>query len=130
SVSMFHAHHGKFDKLLEVPAQDSIGILYSLVTLHLGFDFNSDEYKIMGLAPYGDPSRARAFFEDAVQLRPDGSIRIPALRLHGTRDQREFYTLTRQLFERTLVKERRPDDEITDEHRDIAAALQECLDRV
>ena len=35
---------------------DSIGILYSLVTLHLGFDFNSDEYKIMGLAPYGDPS--------------------------------------------------------------------------
>ena len=41
-------------------ANDSIGILYSLVTLHLGFDFNSDEYKIMGLAPYGDPGVSAA----------------------------------------------------------------------
>src|SRR5207244_5232245 len=70
------------------------------------------------------------FFEEAVQLRPDGSIRIPALRLRGTRDQREFYPPTRQHIERNLVKERRPDDGITDEHRDVAAALQECLDRV
>jgi carbamoyltransferase len=50
-------------------ANDSIGILYSLVTLHLGFDFNSDECKIMGLAPYGDPSHFRSFFEQAVELR-------------------------------------------------------------
>jgi len=40
------------------------------LTLHLGFDFNSDEYKIMGLAPYGDPERFRAFFEKTVELRP------------------------------------------------------------
>src|SRR5262249_31481069 len=81
SVSVFHAHDGKLDKIYQLPAQDSIGVLYSLVTLHLGFDFNADEYKIMGLAPYGDPGRFRAFFEETVELRPDGGIRIPILRL-------------------------------------------------
>ncbi len=130
SISIFHARNGVLDKLHEMPAQDSIGVLYSLVTLHLGFDFNSDEYKIMGLAPYGNPARVRGFFEQAVQLCPNGSIHIPILRLNRTRDERECYTATRKYLAKHLVKERRPDDEITDEHRDVAAALQECLDRV
>ncbi len=55
SGSIFHGSRGKLEKLREISANDSLGILYSLVTYHLGFDFNSDEYKIMGLAPYGDP---------------------------------------------------------------------------
>ena len=55
AVTVYHAHDNKIDKLAEITAQDSIGILYSTLTLHLGFDFNSDEYKIMGLAPYGIP---------------------------------------------------------------------------
>jgi carbamoyltransferase len=130
SASIFHGNQGRLDKLHEVSAQDSIGILYSLVTLHLGFDFNSDEYKIMGLAPYGDPGRFREFFEQAVQLCPDGSIRIPMLRMNRTRDQRENYSATRSYLDDNLVRERHPEDEITDEHRDVAAALQECLDRV
>jgi len=130
SVSIFHGHDGKLDKLREISAQDSMGILYSLVTLHLGFDFNSDEYKIMGLAPYGSPERFRAFFQHAVELCPDGSIRIPVLRLNRTREERENYTATRKYLDEHLVKERRPEDEITAEHRDVAAALQECLDRV
>ncbi len=50
SVTVYHALDNQLDKLEEIGANDSIGILYSLVTLHLGFDFNSDEYKIMGLA--------------------------------------------------------------------------------
>ena len=130
STSIFRGHDGRLDKLQEIPANDSIGILYSLVTLHLGFDFNSDEYKIMGLAPYGDPTRFRSFFDQAVQLCPSGSVKIPILRLNRTRDERENYTATRRYLEDNLVKERKPDDEITDEHRDVAAALQECLDRV
>ena len=56
------------DPVHRISAADSIGIFYSVITLHLGFDFNSDEYKIMGLAPYGDPERFRAFFDEAVQL--------------------------------------------------------------
>jgi len=51
SLSVYVFRDGELSRIREVGANDSIGILYSLVTLHLGFDFNSDEYKIMGLAP-------------------------------------------------------------------------------
>jgi carbamoyltransferase len=130
SLTVFQFRDGEFKKLREIPANDSIGILYSLVTLHLGFDFNSDEYKIMGLAPYGDPERFRAFFEKTVELRPDGSIRIPILRLNRSREERENYLATRAHLDEHLVARRAPDAEITQEHEDVAAALQECLDRV
>lgn len=130
SVSAYRGRHGALELLAEISALDSIGILYSLVTLHLGFDFNSDEYKIMGLAPYGDPARFRPFFEELVQLRVDGSIRIPMLRCNRTRDERETYAVTRKHLQEKLFPARAPEDEITDDHRDAAAALQECLDRV
>ncbi len=130
SLTVFQFRGGEFKKLREIPANDSIGILYSLVTLHLGFDFNSDEYKIMGLAPYGDPERFRAFFEKTVELRPDGSIRIPVLRLNRSREERENYVATRAYLDEHLAARRPPDAEITQEHKDVAAALQECLDRV
>ena len=130
SATVYHAHDGKLDKLSEISARDSIGILYSVVTLHLGFDFNADEYKIMGLAPYGDPKRFRSFFEKAIEFREDGTIRIPLLRMNLTRDERENYLATRKYLSENLVEERAPDAEITDDHRDVSAALQECLDRV
>src|ERR1051325_8810008 len=123
------ARGGTLDPVCAIPSKDSIGILYSLVTLHLGFDFNADEYKIMGLAPYGDPARFRSFFETAVELREDGSIRIPALRLNATRADWEYYAATREFLRRHLGPERNADEPITDVHRDIAAALQECLNR-
>jgi carbamoyltransferase len=129
SASVFRAHAGKLDKIYEISAHDSIGILYSLVTLHLGFDFNSDEYKIMGLAPYGDPARFRGFFEEAVRMTPDGGFQIPALRLNRTREDRERYSATRRHLGDHLGPERTPDAEVLSVHRDIAAALQECLDR-
>lgn len=129
SLTVFQFRHGNFEKLREIPANDSIGILYSLVTLHLGFDFNSDEYKIMGLAPYGDPERFRAFFEKTVELHSDGSIRIPILRLNRSRAERENYLATRAYLDEYLVRRRAPDADITQEHQDVAAALQACLDR-
>lgn len=129
SVTVCRAQGGRLDPIFQVAAQDSIGVLYSVVTLHLGFDFNADEYKIMGLAPYGDPERFRRFFEEAVQLLPDGGIRIPLLRLNRTREEREWYLATRAYLSEHLVPPRRPDEEIRDVHRDVAAALQACLDR-
>ena len=130
SASIYRGREEKLEILAETPASDSIGILYSLVTLHLGFDFNSDEYKIMGLAPYGDPARFRAFFNQAVQLGPDGAVRIPILRLNRTRDERETYAGTRRYLQEHLLPARPPEGEITDDHRDAAAGLQECLDKV
>jgi carbamoyltransferase len=129
SLSIYDFHDGKLDKLREQSANDSIGILYSLITLHLGFDFNSDEYKIMGLAPYGRADRFRRFFEDAVELRPDGSIRIPILRLNRSRNERENYAATRSYLDEHLIPRRSPGSPITSAHEDVAAAVQECLER-
>ena len=127
--TVYRARGGEFDVLCEMPANDSLGILYSLVTLHLGFEFNADEYKVMGLAPYGDAGRFRPFFEDAVELRRDGSVGVPILSLNYTRDERENFTVTRRFLQEHLAPSRSPDAEITDVHRDVAAALQECLSR-
>ena len=129
SVTVYHAHAGRLDRLAQIPAHDSIGILYSLVTLHLGFDFNADEYKIMGLAPYGDPERFRSFFDRAIELGRDGGIRIPLLRMNGTREERERYLATRAHLGEHLVPARRPDEDIEQVHRDVAASLQASLDR-
>jgi carbamoyltransferase len=130
SISVYTFRDGELTRIREVGANDSIGVLYSLVTLHLGFDFNSDEYKIMGLAPYGDAARFRPFFEQAVELRPDGSIRIPSLRLNQSREERESYTATRDYLDEHLIRRRLPNDPITAMHKDVAASLQECLERV
>jgi carbamoyltransferase len=130
SASAYRGCAGKLEKLIELPARNSIGILYSVVTLHLGFDFNADEYKIMGLAPYGDPERFRSFFERAVQLNSDGTISVPLLHINRSRSERETYAATRNYLEQHLVKARLPEGDITDAHRDAAAALQQCLDRV
>jgi carbamoyltransferase len=130
SATVYRAKKDSLETIKEISASNSIGIFYSLVTLHLGFDFNADEYKIMGLAPYGDPKRFRPFFEQAVELKADGTVRIPALRLNRTTEERESYLATRQYLSEKLVKQRGPDEEITDIHRDVAAALQDCLNRV
>ena len=130
SLTVYDFHDGQMEKLRTIGANDSIGILYSLVTLHLGFDFNSDEYKIMGLAPYGDPARFRAFFEQAVELKDDGSIRIPLLKLNKTREERETYSASRAYLDENLIPRRAPEQSVNSTHEDVAAALQECLERV
>jgi carbamoyltransferase len=130
SLSIYHFRDGELKRLHTVGANDSIGILYSLVTLHLGFDFNSDEYKIMGLAPYGDRCHFRPFFEQAVELRGDGSIRIPILKLNRSREERESYLATRAWLDQHLIPRRLRNQSVNSVHEDVAAALQECLERV
>src|SRR5207253_1723095 len=144
-VTAYRAHDGRLDPVLEIGAHDSIGVLYSLVTLHLGFDFNADEYKIMGLAPYGDPERFRGFFEEAVELLPDGGVRIPLVRANRTREEREHYAASRRMLSERLVGPRAPDEETGDVRNvpfpvpflgpgygsaDIDAALGAFADRV
>ncbi len=71
-------------RLARHPVTQSLGIFYSLVTQFLGYAFNEDEYKVMGLASFGDPQPYRAFFRSAIRLGPDGSVEIPSLTLnHG-----------------------------------------------
>jgi carbamoyltransferase len=125
---VYHAQNNQLTKLHEISALHSIGVLYSLITLHLGFDFNGDEYKIMGLAPYGDPGRYREFFSQVAEFRPNGSICIPMLGLNRTREERDNYFATRRFLETHLGPRRKADEEVTAQHRDLAAALQEWLE--
>src|SRR5262245_20870060 len=83
----------------------------------------------MGLAPYGGPATFRPFFEKAVEFLPNGSIRIPDLSLNRTREDRDNYRATRRLLEAELGPGRKTGDELAERHCDLAAALQECLER-
>ena len=85
SLSVYDFHDGELERICTIGDNDSIGVLYSLVTFHPGFDFNSDEYKIMGLAPYGDATRFRPFFPQNVELEEDGTVGIPILKLNLSR---------------------------------------------
>ena len=84
----------------------------------------------MGLAPYGDRRRFRPFFEKVVELRDDGSIRIPILKLNQTREERESYLATRSWLDEHLIPRRLENHSVDSNHEDVAAALQECLEQV
>jgi carbamoyltransferase len=129
-ASVYHARGLRLERVFRVPASESMGIFYSLLTLHLGFDFNADEYKIMGLAPYGDRDRFAEFFDDAVRQTSGGGWTIPLLRANRTREEREFYTGSRRLLGEALLPARDPESPIEAIHQDVAAGLQACLDRV
>jgi carbamoyltransferase len=129
-ASVYHRTGAGATRLGRISAANSIGILYSLVTLHLGFDFNADEYKIMGLAPYGDADRYRSFFDEQVRLTASGGLQIPLLRLNKTPEERDFYLASRAFLGENLIPPREPEASLTDDHRDVAASLQACLDRV
>ena len=78
---------GKALKVLkEMHFPHSIGLLYSAFTYYLGFKVNSGEYKVMGLAPYGEPRHVQRILDEIVDLKPDGSFRL---------DQRVFRLLHR-----------------------------------
>jgi len=128
-ASVYRAGAGALEPIHRISAADSIGILYSIVTLHLGFDFNADEYKIMGLAPYGDPHRFQSFFADAVRLTEHGAWSIPALKLAGSPAERERHLPARRMLQERLLPERAPDGPLAPEHSDVAAALQARLDQ-
>lgn len=129
-LSVFDFHDGELERVRAIYARDSIGMLYSLVALHLGFEFSTDEYKMMEMAGYGDPSRFREFFMEAVEFRDDGCVHIPLLRMNKSRKERETYTAARSYLDQMLVRRRLPGEPIEFIHEDVAAAMQECFERV
>ena len=100
-------------RTFELQRADSLGLLYMAAIEFLGYRF-FDEYKVMGLAPYGDPTRFRRIFEQICVLQPEGkfSVNSEMLRLLDA-----------------LGAPRRAGEPFTQVHRDIAAALQESIER-
>lgn len=108
------------------PIAASLGLLYSICTRFLGFVFNSDEYKVMGLAAYGDPSRYRAVFESLAQFDLQrGSVAICWPR--GALARHEGYPLAMAHLSDGAFPPRSPGEPLDQEHADFAAALQAKL---
>jgi carbamoyltransferase len=97
---------------------DSLGRFYSSVLGFLGYG-SGDEYKVMGLAPYGDPAVYRAFFQELYDLLPDGRFSI---RVH---DQAEVSRRLEQISPR-----RAPHGPFEPAHQHVAAAIQEAFERI
>jgi carbamoyltransferase len=66
----------KLEIFQEIHFPHSLGLLYSALTYYTGFKVNSGEYKVMGLAPYGEPKYAQLILDNLIDLKPDGSFRL------------------------------------------------------
>ncbi|MEU7474424.1 carbamoyltransferase C-terminal domain-containing protein [Lentzea sp. NPDC042327] len=108
----------------QVGGLHSIGLVYGLVTMHLGFWMNFDEYKVMGLAPYGDRRRLRSAFDTLVLRHDDGRYSTPLTYLNETPQERFTYQKSRDHLASVLGPPREPGASLDQHHLDIAAALQ------
>ncbi|MBF6212200.1 hypothetical protein IU487_14280 [Nocardia puris] len=116
SLSAFRAAGGELTLEHTVPTTASLGQLYFRGTRFLGFKV-FDEYKVMGLAPYGDPAHYRTVLRELYELGPDGTYRFDADRMDDD-------------LLRAGVRPRRSGEPIGAQHHDFAAALQEMLETI
>ena len=109
----------------EIHFPHSLGLLYSAFTQYAGFKVNSGEYKLMGLAPYGEPSFVSAIRENLIDLKADGSFRLNL-------DYFDYCTglsMTNRRFESLFGgAARRPDETFSQRHMDVAASIQKVIE--
>jgi carbamoyltransferase len=112
----------------EIHFPHSLGLLYSALTYYIGFKVNSGEYKVMGLAPYGEPKYADLILDNLIDLKFDGSFRL---------DQQYFdyctgLTMTNARFDDLFGgPPRQPESELlTQKHMDLAASVQSVTETV
>ncbi len=107
--------------LEEIHFPHSIGLLYSAFTYFCGFRVNSGEYKLMGLAPFGEPVYADLIRDNLVQVAPDGSFRLAIEYFEYTHGR----TMTGRAFDRLFGgPPRKPETPITQREMDLAASIQ------
>jgi len=105
----------------------SLGLLYSAFTYYAGFKVNSGEYKLMGLAPYGEPQYADLILENLVDLKDDGSFRMEMSYFNYC----QGLTMTgRRLHSLFGAPPRRPEARIDQFHMDIAASIQRVTEEI
>ena len=113
--------------LREMRWPDSLGLLYSAFTYYTGFKVNSGEYKVMGLAPYGEPKYVQLIYDHLMDLKEDGSFRLNQeffAYLHGL-------TMTNERFHRLFGGPPRvPESKLTQKEMDLARSVQEVCEEV
>lgn len=117
----------QLELLQELRFPHSLGLLYSAFTAYCGFRVNSGEYKLMGLAPYGEPRYAEAIRRELIDLKPDGSFWLNL-------DYFDFLWGDRMAGERFHALlgglPRRPEDPLTARHCDVARSIQLVTEEV
>jgi carbamoyltransferase len=107
--------------LKELRFPDSLGLLYSAFTYYTGFRVNSGEYKVMGLAPYGEPKYVSLIKDKLAEVRDDGSIRMN----HEFFSYSQGLRMTNRAFDRVFgARPRRPESKITQREMDLARSIQ------
>ncbi len=124
TTSVWHANGREMTPLREIRFPDSLGLFYSLVTAHLGFRVNEDEYKVMGLAAFGQDRFARQM-EVLLPLASDGAFRIGS----GLMASSGRSSLATGALVELLGPSRKGGDPIEDHHRDLACSAQLHLER-
>ncbi len=109
----------------EIHFPHSLGLLYSAFTYYTGFRVNSGEYKVMGLAPYGQPRFKQAILDNLIDLKTDGSFRLNMSYF----DYCTGLTMTNERFSKLFGEPvRQPDKLLTSFHMDVAASIQAVLE--
>lgn len=113
--------------LKELRFPDSLGLLYSAFTYYTGFKVNSGEYKVMGLAPYGEPKYVSLIKEELVEIRDDGSLRMN----HKYFSYAQGLRMTNGAFARLFGDPvRSPESKLTQKHMDLACSIQAVTEEV
>ncbi|PYS82179.1 MAG: hypothetical protein DMF67_14160 [Acidobacteria bacterium] len=111
--------------MAELHFPHSLGMLYSAFTYYTGFRVNSGEYKVMGLAPYGEPRYVQTILDELIDLREDGSLRLNMKYFNFAAG----LTMTSGEFERLFGgPPRAPEGEITQREMDLARSVQEVTE--
>jgi carbamoyltransferase len=109
----------------EIAFPHSLGLLYSAFTYYCGFKVNSGEYKLMGLAPYGEPKYVQTILDHLIDVKEDGTFRLNL-------DYFDYCTglrMTNQRFDELFGgRPRQPVDPLEQRHMDLAASIQAVLD--
>jgi carbamoyltransferase len=117
----------RLDLLRTLDFPNSLGLLYSAFTYYTGFKVNSGEYKVMGLAPYGQPKYAKLIYDNLLNLRPDGSFLINMEYF----DYGAGLTMTNSRFDQLFgAPPRKPEALLTQRDMDLAASIQAVCEEV
>ena len=125
TTSVGIGHGNELEMVREIHFPHSLGLLYSAFTYYTGFKVNSGEYKVMGLAPYGEPKYARAILDHLIDLKPDGTFRLDL----GYFDYCTGLTMTNRRFDALFGgPARAPEEPLARRHMDLAASVQAVIE--
>ena len=118
----------KIDIKKEIHFPHSLGLLYSAFTYYLGFKVNSGEYKVMGLAPYGEPKYSKLILDHLIDLKIDGSFRLNMKYF----DFATGFKMTNKNFEKLFQSKVRisESDNLEQFHMDLAASIQDVTETI